>query len=59
MDQFLVDVGDAAVAVGDEVVLLGRQGHEVVLATDWAGRLGTIGYEIVCGLGARVPRHAR
>jgi alanine racemase len=59
MDQFLVDVGDAAVAVGDEVVLLGRQGDEVVLATDWAGRLGTIGYEIVCGIGARVPRHAR
>ena len=58
MDQCLVDVGDEAVAVGDEVVLLGRQGDHQVPATEWADRLGTIGYEIVCGIGARVPRIA-
>jgi alanine racemase len=59
MDQCLVDVGEASVTVGDEVVLLGRQGDEVVLAADWAHRLGTIAYEIVCGIGARVPRVER
>ena len=56
MDQLMVDVGAADVAIGDEVVLIGRQGDEEVLATDWATRLGTIGYEIVCGVGPRVPR---
>ena len=56
MDQTMVDVGDAEVVVGDEAVLIGRQGDEVVRAEDWADRLGTIGYEIVCGLSARVPR---
>jgi alanine racemase len=57
MDQLMVDCGpDATVAVGDEVVLLGRQGDEEVTATEWAERLGTIAYEITCGIGARVPR---
>jgi len=56
MDQILVDVGDAPVEIGDEVVLIGRQGDAEVTATDWADRLGTIPYEIVCGIGPRVPR---
>lgn len=56
MDQFVVDVGTAPVAVGDEVVLLGEQGGERIRAEDWADRLGTIGYEVVCGIGSRVPR---
>lgn len=57
MDQLMVDVGpDGDVAVGDEVVLLGAQGDEVVTAQDWAEAVGTIGYEIVCGIGPRVPR---
>lgn len=60
MDQILVDCGPAAtVAVGDEVVLLGDQGAERITAEDWARRLGTISYEIVCGIGARVPRVER
>jgi alanine racemase len=58
MDQLVVDVGDLPVAVGDEVVLLGEQGSERIRAEEWAARLGTIGYEIVCGIGARVPRVA-
>ncbi len=58
MDQFMVDVGDDLVAVGDEVVLIGTQGDEQILATEWADRLGTIGYEIVCGISRRVPRVA-
>ena len=56
MDQIMVDVGDEPVEVGDEVVLIGRQGGHVVRAEDWAERLGTIGYEVVCGIDARVPR---
>jgi alanine racemase len=56
MDQILLDVGDDPVEVDDEVVLIGRQGNETVTADEWADRLGTIAYEIVCGIGARVPR---
>jgi alanine racemase len=59
MDQLMVDVGDADVAVGDEVVLLGRQGDEEIRASEWAEKLGTIPYEIVCGIGVRVPRRTR
>ncbi|HQU26415.1 MAG TPA: alanine racemase C-terminal domain-containing protein, partial [Acidimicrobiales bacterium] len=56
MDQVLVDVGDDEVALGDDVVLLGRQGAEAVTADEWAARAGTISWEILCGIGARVPR---
>ncbi len=56
MDQLLVDLGDAPAAVDDEVVLIGGQGDEEITATEWAERLGTISYEIVTGIGARVPR---
>ncbi|HEX6311088.1 MAG TPA: alanine racemase [Acidimicrobiia bacterium] len=59
MDQLLVDAGDAPVEVGDEVVLIGRQGDEQISAGDWAERLDTIAYEIVCGIGSRVPRRYR
>jgi alanine racemase len=56
MDQLMVDVGDAPVGVGDEVVLIGRQGNELITAQEWAERVGTIAYTIVCGIGPRVPR---
>ncbi len=57
MDQIVVDCGDdASVRPGDEVVLLGRQGSEVITADDWAALLGTISYEVVCGVGPRMPR---
>jgi alanine racemase len=56
MDQLLVDVGDDPVSVGDDVVLLGRQGDEQISADEWAERAGTITWEILCGVGARVPR---
>ena len=56
MDQLLVDLGDAPADVDDEVVLIGRQGDDEVTATEWATRLDTISYEIVTGIGARVPR---
>lgn len=56
MDQIVVDVGDADVAVGDEVVLLGSSPDSERSADDWAGDLGTISYEVVCSIGPRVPR---
>jgi alanine racemase len=57
MDQIVVDCGDDdAVRPGDEVVLLGRQGNETITADDWAAMLGTISYEVVCGVGPRMPR---
>ena len=57
MDQLLVDCGpDADVCAGDEVVLLGRQGDQVIGAWDWATAVGTIAYEVVCGISGRVPR---
>lgn len=57
MDQLMLDCGnDFDVTVGDEVVLIGRQGEHSVTADAWADAIGTIGYEIVCGIGARVFR---
>jgi alanine racemase len=57
MDNITVALGDAAdVEVGDEVVLIGRQGEELILAEEVARRLDTINYEITCGLSARVRR---
>lgn len=56
MDQCVVDVGDDPVEVGDEVVLLGHQGDVGITAEEWAQRLGTIVWEVVCGFGSRLPR---
>ncbi len=59
MDQTMVDVGDDPVEVGDEVVLLGPQGNEEITANELGGWTGTIGYEVTCSVGARVPREYR
>jgi alanine racemase len=59
MDQFVVDVGDDRVAVGDEVVLFGPGSSGEPTADDWAQAIGTINYEIVTRVGARVPRAYR
>ncbi|MGR0221093.1 alanine racemase [Agromyces sp. ZXT2-6] len=56
MDQFLVDVGDDEVAVGDEVVLFGDPAVGAPSADDWGDAADTIGYEIVTRVGPRVPR---
>ena len=56
MDQFVVDVGDAAVAVGDRAVLFGDPRTGVPSADDWADAAGTINYEIVTRLGGRIER---
>ena len=59
MDHIMVDCGDDDVAVGDEAVLLGRQAEDAILAEELADRADTIGYEIVAGIGPRVPREYR
>ena len=66
MDQLMVEVGPRVdpcareVARGDPVVLMGSQGEERIGAEEWAGRLGTIAYEVVCGMALRLPReHVR
>jgi len=56
MDQLMVDMGEDRCEIGDEVVLIGRQGDRSVNANEWGAALGTIGYEIVCGLSARLAR---
>ena len=56
MDHFLVDVGDDEIGVGDEVVIIGKQGSEEITTSEIAKRLDTIPYEVVCGISSRVPR---
>ena len=56
MDQFVLDVGEAHAAAGDRVVLFGPGDDGEPTAQDWADAVGTINYEIVTRLGARVPR---
>lgn len=56
MDQFVVDVGDVPVSVGDEVVVFGDATLGAPAADEWANASGTINYEIVARIGPRVPR---
>jgi alanine racemase len=56
MDQVMVDVGDLPVKLGDEVLLIGSQGTAKITTEELARLCNTIPYEIVCGLGSRVPR---
>jgi alanine racemase len=59
MDQLLVDCAeDTDVDVGDEVVLLGAQGTERITADEWAAALGTISWEVLCGIKQRIPKLA-
>jgi alanine racemase len=56
MDQFVIDVGDDPVNAGDEALLFGPGTSGEPTADDWAAAIGTINYEIVTRVGARVPR---
>ncbi|HKH45440.1 MAG TPA: alanine racemase [Thermoanaerobaculia bacterium] len=56
MDMTLLDVTDTGAELGDEVVLLGRQGDEEITAFELARHAGTISWEILCHLGLRLPR---
>jgi alanine racemase len=58
MDQYMVDVTDVqgSVSIGDEVVLMGDDGGDKITAEEIARLMGTINYELVCGISKRVPR---
>ncbi|MFJ9519046.1 alanine racemase [Kitasatospora sp. NPDC101801] len=56
MDQFVVDLGGDTARVGDEVRVFGNGEHGEPTAEDWGRACGTISYEIVTRIGARVPR---
>jgi alanine racemase len=59
MDQIVIAMGDDPVHAGDEVVLLGRQGDEEIDADEWADRLDSVSWEVLCGFGPRLPRRYR
>jgi alanine racemase len=57
MDFIMADVTDIPkVSLGDEVVLIGSQGKEIITAEEIADRINTISYEIFCSIGKRIPR---
>ena len=56
MDNITVDLGDEPVERGTEAVLIGARGSERILAEELATALGTINYEVTCGISSRVPR---
>jgi alanine racemase len=57
MDQMMLDVSEVPdVKIGDTITLLGLDGDERITLTDWAERLDTIEYELMCGLRVRLPR---
>lgn len=58
MDWIMIDVTDIdSASVGDEVTLLGDDGEgRIIRAEEWADKIGTINYEVFCGIGKRVPR---
>jgi alanine racemase len=56
MDQVVLDLGDLDVTAGEEVLLFGPGDAGEPTVQHWADLLGTITYEIVTGIGARIPR---
>ena len=59
MDNVTIDLGpQTEVEPGVEAILIGAQGEDRILAEDVARRLGTINYEVTCGISSRVPREA-
>jgi alanine racemase len=57
MDNITIDLGpETDVKPGEQAILIGAQGEERILAEEVATRLGTINYEVTCGISARVPR---
>jgi alanine racemase len=56
MDQLVINVGDDDVAVGDEVVLLGRDGQDFISAHEWGQWSNSVLWEALARIGTRVPR---
>lgn len=57
MDFIMVDVTDIPrVSVGDEVILMGKQGKEQITPEEIAEKINSISYDVLCSIGKRVPR---
>ena len=56
MDMITIDVSEVPCVPGDEVVLLGRQGGEVIDVREMAATIGTIPWEVLCRVGTRIER---
>jgi alanine racemase len=57
MDNITIDLGEeASASIGEKAIIIGRDGGEHQTAEQLANRIGTINYEILCGISARVPR---
>jgi len=56
MDQMMFDITDAQGSEGDIITLIGQDGNEKISINEWADILGTINYELICRLKARLPR---
>jgi alanine racemase len=56
MDQIMVDVGDDPIRPGDEVVLWGESAQGTIQVAEVAEKIGTIPYELTCGVSQRVKR---
>jgi alanine racemase len=56
MDQTMVDIGDEPVKTGDEVIVWGESKQGTIEVSEVAEKIGTIPYEVTCGVSRRVPR---
>ena len=56
MDQFMVELVEESVALGELATLIGEQGTETITVEELAEQCGTIPYEILTGLNERLPR---
>jgi alanine racemase len=56
MDMAIIDVTGTDVAPGDDVVIIGEQGHESIDVREIAASIGTISYELLCRVGSRIER---
>jgi alanine racemase len=57
MDFIMVDVTSIpGVSIGDEVILMGKQGKEEISVEEIAEKVNSISYEVLCSIGKRVPR---
>ena len=57
MDQLMADVTEIEdIKIGDEVILFGKSGNNIITVESVAELMGTINYETICVIGKRVPR---
>ena len=56
MDQMMFDISECSAKEGDIITLLGSDSDETISINEWANILGTINYELLCRLKARLSR---